>query len=66
MKTHHVAASCNGKKALNFSEAKRQAKNLSRFTDTPSHHYHCTFCHAWHVGASNRMGRFRKDKEIES
>lgn len=59
------ASGCEGKKVFTYSESRRNAKMLNRYHDEQQHHYHCTFCHGWHVGSANRWERKARKVERE-
>ena len=53
-------AGCTGKKVYSFARAKSLARAVSQRHDEPMEHYHCTWCHGWHIGRSSNAGRRRK------
>lgn len=56
----HVDAQCTGKfRHTSKSEAERAIRKRG------IHTYHCTYCHAWHVGGTNQVARLARISERE-
>jgi hypothetical protein len=56
-------AGCTGKKTYGFTQAKQLAHKVSQRHDEPMQHYHCTWCHGWHLGQPNRAGKRKRRAE---